>query len=248
MHTGIVSPRSAISRKCSAPVLWRCQCIATVRLSSFCTRYMPTLRMPRTGSLLTTAESVMYGPPSSGQQVITGMRSRSISSPRQTTSWQAGDPLFTRGGNFVTSRSRGSSPSFAMNPSGTFRFISSVMRAPCSSRFFTPSASAMRVMDPNRLIATGNAERWPLSRITCSNSSAGPPPGNLLVRSAISHNSSLARTGCVTRTSSPMPSIAAMKSCRESRDTFNRSRRNWATVVAVAPRSRDTNMNRGDAE
>jgi hypothetical protein len=78
MQTGMVSPRSAISRQCAAPTLCRCQCIAIVRGPSTCTRYMPTFRMPRFGSREITMGSVMYGPPSSGQQVITGIFRRSI--------------------------------------------------------------------------------------------------------------------------------------------------------------------------
>ena len=83
MHTGMVSPRSAISRQCAAPTLWRCQCIATVFFVSCCTRYMPTLRMPRAGSFEMTIVSVRYGPPSSGQQVRIGNFAKSTSSPRK---------------------------------------------------------------------------------------------------------------------------------------------------------------------
>ena len=86
MHTGIFSPRSAISRQCAAPTLCRCQCIARVRGPSTCTRYMPTLRMPRFGSFEITIGSVMYGPPSSGQQVMIGSVRRSISPSRSTMS------------------------------------------------------------------------------------------------------------------------------------------------------------------
>ena len=57
--TGILSPRSAISRQCAAPTLCRCQCIASVRGPSTWTRYMPTLRAPRTGSRVITIGSVM---------------------------------------------------------------------------------------------------------------------------------------------------------------------------------------------
>ena len=59
MHTGIRSPRSAISRQCAAPTLCRCQCMASVSRPSTCTRYMPTLRMPRFGSRVITIGSVM---------------------------------------------------------------------------------------------------------------------------------------------------------------------------------------------
>jgi hypothetical protein len=54
MQTGIVSPRSAISRQCAAPTLCRCQCMARVVLPVCMMRYMPTLRMPRLGSRVIT--------------------------------------------------------------------------------------------------------------------------------------------------------------------------------------------------
>src|SRR2546425_1258983 len=44
MATDIVSPRSAITRQCAAPTLWRCQCIARVLGPSTWTRYIPTLQ------------------------------------------------------------------------------------------------------------------------------------------------------------------------------------------------------------
>ena len=169
MHTGIRSPRSAISRQCAAPTLWRCQCIASVFFESTCTRYIPTFRTFVCGSLLMTIGSVMYGPPSSGQQVMIGSFPRSISSPRQTTSWHAGVPPFTRGGNFAISSSRGSSANLPSSPSGTLRSSSCVMRAPCSSRSATPSESAIRFIEPKRLIATGYGEREPSASTGCSN-------------------------------------------------------------------------------
>src|SRR6266511_4151064 len=48
---GIVSPRSAITRQCAAPTLWRCQCIASVFFPSTCTRYIPSFLTPDSGSL-----------------------------------------------------------------------------------------------------------------------------------------------------------------------------------------------------
>ena len=197
----------------------RCQCIATARGPSFCTRYIPTLRMPRAGSLETTIVRVTYGPPSSGQQVRIGSLSRFTSSPRHTTSWQLGFPPLRRGGNLATSISRGSIESLPSSPSGTLRSSSSVMRRPCSSRSSTPTAIAIRRIDPNTLIATGNAERVPSSRVTCSKSSALPPPGCFITRSLISHSSSLAATGCVTRTSSPASSRRSRNSEKESMGT-----------------------------
>ena len=59
MTTGIRSPLSAISRQWAAPTLWRCQCIASVFRPSTWTRYIPTLRMPRPGSVVMTIGRVM---------------------------------------------------------------------------------------------------------------------------------------------------------------------------------------------
>ena len=50
---------------------------------------MPTFRPPVRGSRVITAGSVMNGAASPGQQVCTGSRPRSTSSPRRTTSWQS---------------------------------------------------------------------------------------------------------------------------------------------------------------
>ena len=195
MHTGIFSPRSAISRQCAAPTLCRCQCMASVFRPVCMMRYIPTLRMPRFGSRVITMGNVMYAPPSSGQHLINGSLSRSTSSPRQTISWQGARPRRIRGGNLPTSSSRGSIDSLPINPSGTFSSSSSVIRAPTSSSDSTPSDMLMRRIDPNRLIATGNADGAPSIRTACSNSSALPPPGCFMTRSAISHSSRFTRHG-----------------------------------------------------
>ncbi len=164
-----------------------------------------------------------------------------MSSPCHTTSCDGAEPPFTRGGNFPISRSLGSIESLPISPSGTFICTSSVMRAPISSRSVTPSASDMRFMEPNRLIATGYAEREPSRRITCSNRSAGPPFALFMTRSAISQISRWARTGCATRTSSPMESMRAMKSEMLSM-LMRRARRSAArrcrTSAAPTPRVR----------
>jgi len=59
MTTGMRSPRPATSRQCAAPTLCRCQCIASVFRLSTCTRYIPTFRTPRTGSVVITIGRVM---------------------------------------------------------------------------------------------------------------------------------------------------------------------------------------------
>src|SRR6267143_649211 len=132
MTTGILSPRSAIVRQCAAPTLCRCQCIASVSLFKTWTRYIPTLRTPEAGSRVMTPPSVMYGPPSSGQQIGTGNWARSTSDSLITVFWQAGRPTVL-GGNFAISASRGSIASFSSRPSGTLSAISSAIRAPAWS-------------------------------------------------------------------------------------------------------------------
>src|SRR5919107_194319 len=57
------------------------------RRSTFCMRYMPTLRPPVRGSFVMTAGSVMNGAGSPGQQRWIGSRVKSTSSPSRTTSW-----------------------------------------------------------------------------------------------------------------------------------------------------------------
>src|SRR5882672_8263819 len=213
--TGILSPRSAIVRQCAAPTLCRCQCIASVSLLRTWTRYIPTLRTPDAGSRVMTPPSVMYGPPSSGQQIGTGNWARSTSDSWITVLWQAGR-LTVLGGNFATSASRGSMASFPSNPSGTFSASSSAMRAPTWSRHSTPSASDMRRSEPNRLTATGWRAFAPLRSIGWVNSSAGPPPGDFMHRSATSVISLSTDTGCATRVRSPVLSIAATNSRRLS--------------------------------
>src|SRR6266705_71039 len=175
--TGIVSPRSAIVRQCAAPTLLRCQCIANVFLLNTCTRYITTFLTPDSGFLVMTPPRVIYGPPSSGQQIGTGKCVRSTSESLRTVFWLAGR-LTVLGGNFATSASRGSIASLPSKPSGTFIASSSAMRAPTWSRHSTPSASDMRFSEPNKLTATGYRDLPPLRRVGCVKSSAGPPVGD----------------------------------------------------------------------
>src|SRR5256714_5058946 len=215
MITGIFSPRSAIVRQCAAPTLCRCQCIASVFLPSTCTRYIPTFLTPVSGFLVITPPSVMYGPPSSGQQIGTGNWARSTSDSLITVFWEAGRPTVL-GGNFAISASRGSIASLPSRPSGTLSAISSAMRAPTWSRHSTPRASAMRRSEPKRLTATGYRDFPPERSVGCVNSSAGPPPGDFMQRSATSVISLSTETGCSTRVRSPALSIAATNSRRLS--------------------------------
>src|SRR5256886_12223082 len=120
------------------------------------------------------------------------------------------------GGNLATCASCGSMASLPSSVSGTLRFRSAAIRSPISSRQSTPSASAMRRSEPNRLTATGWRERPPPASVGCSNRSAGPPPGDFMQRSAISVISRFTDTGRFTRTSIPAASIAPMKARRLS--------------------------------
>jgi hypothetical protein len=81
------------------------------------------------------------------------------------------------------------------SPSGTFISRSSVIRAPTASSESTPSDMLMRRIDPNRLIATGNADGVPSMSTGRSNNRALPPPGCFMTRSAISHSSRFTDTG-----------------------------------------------------
>src|SRR6267143_870309 len=198
--TGIFSPRSAIARQCAAPTLCRCQCIASVFLLRTWTRYIPTLRTPDAGSRVMTPPSVIYGPPSSGQQIGTGNWARSTSDSSITVFWQAGRPTVL-GGNFAIS----------------------AIRAPMWSRHSTPSASDMRRSEPKRLTATGYRDFPPARRVGCVNSRAGPPPGDFMQRSATSVISLSTETGRVTRVRSPALSIAATNSRRLSSAIVDRA-------------------------
>src|SRR3989442_3390016 len=72
----------------------------------------------------------------------------------------------------------------------------------------------MRCSDPNKLIATGYRDFPPPRSAGSVKSSAGPPPGDFMQRSAISVISLSTDTGRVTRLRSPDFSIAAMNSRR----------------------------------
>src|SRR5437667_6268178 len=236
MATGIFSPRSAITRQCAAPTLCRCQCIANVFLLSTCTRYIPTFLTPDSGFLVITPPNVMYAPPSSGQQTGTGNCARSTSDSWSTVLWQAGRPTVL-GGNFAISARRGSIASLPSRPSGTLSAINSAIRAPTWSRHSTPSASDMRCSEPKRLTATGYLDFPPVRSVGCVNSSAGPPPGDFMQRSATSVIPLSTDTGRVTRVRSPDLSIAATNSRRLSSAIVDRAD---AARQALEPDARES--------
>src|SRR3954453_15518484 len=190
------------------PSLWICQCMAVERSSSTCMRYMPTLRVPIFGSFVITAGSVMKGPASPGQQVCTGRRERSTSSPVSTTSCEA--PRFTTLGresaiDFSVFRPR----TFSASPCGGC--ISSTLSSfsPMSSSRSTPKPRHMRRSVPNWLMSSGCLEPFGFSK-----SNAGPP--DLTVRSTISVTSRYGSTSAPTRTSSLSDSSSRIHSRRSA--------------------------------
>ena len=206
------SIRPAPSRQSEAASLWICQCRPVEVASYFCNRYMPTLRPPVRGSLVKTEGSVMNGPPSPGQQVAIGRRSRSGWS--STTSWQG--PLETILGRESASdlslpRARSLSPI----PCGGCISSTEETFSPSSSSCSTPKARHMRRSVPNWLMSSGSEEPR-----TLRNSSAGPPA--LTTRSAISLISSCGSTSAVTSTSSPSRSSRSIHSRRSSQITSGR--------------------------
>src|SRR5213594_469055 len=74
----------------------------------------------------------------------------------------------------------------------------------------------MRFSEPNRFTATGYRDLAPFRSVGCVNSSAGPPPGDFMQRSATSVISLSTDTGRVTCVRSPDLSIALTNSRRLS--------------------------------
>src|SRR5687768_15975544 len=93
--TGIFLPSFLYSLKCFADTLCLCQCMPVSFGPNTCMRYMPTLRASVLGSFVWITGSVTNGPPSLGQQVITG--SFVISGSCNTTCWHSPLPLLTFG-------------------------------------------------------------------------------------------------------------------------------------------------------
>ncbi len=173
--------------------MWICQCMAVVVASNFCTRYMPTFRVPLRGSRVMTAGRVMYGPPSPGQHVMIG--SGSSDGGSSTTSWHGPEPTtFGRASasDFSFPRAR----ILSTRPSGGVISRTSVTRSPSSSSRSTPNAMHMRRSVPNWFMRSGIAEPR-----TFRKRSAGPPA--LVTRSVISAISRCGSTSAATSTTSP---------------------------------------------
>src|SRR5579862_9300898 len=99
---------------------------------------------------------------------------------------------------------------------GGLAFMSEPSSAATWSTELAPMLMAMRFQEPMVLMATGNGETTPLT-VGFSNSSALPPPGDFISRSAISVISSSVATGWEMRLSSPALSRALTKSRKESK-------------------------------
>ena len=98
---------------------------------------------------------------------------------------------------------------------GGLAFTSDPSSAAASSIELAPRLIAMRRWEPSVLMASGNGETWPLT-VGFSSSSAWPPPGFFISRSAISVISNSVAAGWVMRRNSPAVSSRFRKSRNES--------------------------------
>src|SRR5580765_2143087 len=164
------------------------------------------LRTPLSGSFVNTSGSVMKRPPSSGQHVRIGISSSEPS--LRTTSWHGAS--FTVFGNRSLRRlTSGASLSASNSPFGWGGVISSSISCARSSSCFTPSARHMRSIDPKTLAATGMSKP-----VGFSNTSAGPPFGDLHARSVTAAISRSGLTASEIRASSLRLSRSARNSER----------------------------------
>ena len=168
-------------------------------------RYMPTLRIPVSGSRVITWGSVMKGPPSWGQVVSTGIEA--MSGSRSTTSCTGPDETCF-GGSDASFPSFGIILSLSQSPCGGAILRSARSSLAGSSRSSQESAQAARRRVPKRFMATGMTPEEGFS-----NRSAGPCC--LAARSASAAMSSRRSTGSGTRTSSPARSSLSRKSRRD---------------------------------
>ena len=129
-------------------------------------RYMPTLRIPVSGSRVMTCGSVMKGPPSWGQVVSTGIEP--MSGSRSTTSW-TGPEETCFGGSEASFPSFGIILSLSQSPCGGAILRSARSSLAGSSRSSQESAQAARRRVPKRFMATGRTPEEGFSK-----RSAGP--------------------------------------------------------------------------
>src|SRR5439155_23546755 len=109
-----------------------------------------------------------------------------------------------------------SSLSASLKPVGGLAFIKEPSSAAAWSTESAPKLMAIRWCEPMVLIASGKGETSPLT-VGFSTSSALPPPGFFISRSAISVISNSVATGSVKRSSSPFFSRPRTKSRNESK-------------------------------
>ena len=158
-----------------------------VRPSYTCMRYMPQLRIPVSGFFVKTMGSVIYRPPSCGQQCRIG-NSSSENPSRRITSFTG--PSFTIfGKNEPISASFGSIFSLPKRPCGFFISRYSEMRAATS--FTESTCSAISIL---RVLAKAFTNTGTLLPLGFSNSNAGPP-----VFTARSANSVISRYGSTSK-------------------------------------------------
>ena len=199
---------SPLRRQCSAPPLCSCQCMPSVCESKTCKRYMPMFRLPLAGSWVNTNGMVMYGPPSSGQQVGMG-RPSSVGAAVSTMSCTG--PARTVRGPMrpmctISPRVR-SLPQMPAGGGLMARSSRCSRRVSNSDQSSMPRAHAIRCWVPSRLIASGTSEPF-----TFSNSSAGPSA--FITRSAISVISRCGSTSTWIRRSCPCFSTWSIKARR----------------------------------
>ncbi len=121
-------------------------------------------------------------------------------------------PLLTRLGRAWRSvKAVESSESASRKPVGGFACMSEPSSRATASTESAPSASAIRFQEPSVLIATGKGDTFPFT-VGFSKSSALPPPGCFISRSASSVISSSVATGCAMRFNSPARSSASTNS------------------------------------
>ena len=104
----------------------------------------------------------------------------------------------------------------SLKPVGGLAFMSEPNSAATSFTDLARKLMAIRFSEPSALIASGNGETSP-STVGLSISSALPPPGFFISRSARSVISSSVAMGSVMRISSPVESSSLMKSRNESK-------------------------------
>src|ERR1035437_359438 len=116
---------------------------------------------------------------------------------------------------------------------GGLAFTREPRSAASASIELAPRLIAMRRSEPSVLIASGNGEICPLT-VGFSSSSAWPPPGFFIARSAISVISSSVATGWVMRRKSPAVSSRFRKARNESNAMSEDYQTNGVRGIVIA--------------